>query len=423
MEDHGGKAAGLRADHTGVSVPPPQDPGNPATWVRTPTCDGNDRHELGMPLRQAVGLALGGLALVALSLHFHRYGHSFTAGIVMLLVPPITRATARWVDGPILLYRRWGRLKRLDLRTVTAVTAKKARSDTVALSAPGLRRPLRLIMRTRRHAMPAAAREHLRRWLQTPDARWNAAAEAVLGDKPVAVSVRRAKVSLALSVGPTLCGVAILIWLAVDHGPSRAIAGAPGYETLIGPNGKTLAIGHPWGLLDCQPVRLSVEASVPDWIYTQAAGVVAQARRDGIDITIETRRFRWQPARLYYAPGQSPGTTRRVGLFASSRTPPKLRHGRPERVQLDWNADLEPNGRHEDLTEADAILWRQTIGSDARLVRRAVRQLIGLTQGVLDSSRADSVFKSGGTIDDFSSADLDAMQVMSGCAAFSPRTG
>jgi len=37
-------------------------------------------------------------------------------------------------------------------------------------------------------------------------------------------------------------------------------------------------------------------------------------------------------------------------------------------VQLDWNADLDLSGRHEVLTEADGVLWMQSIGTDRRLV-------------------------------------------------------
>jgi hypothetical protein len=371
-----------------------------------------------MPPQQAAVFAITGAAVVALDGYLHVYGRSLGVGIGLLLVPLLALLFARWVDGPVLYYRTWGRLHRLDLSSVTAVTLGKRTvgSTSVSLLAPALRKPLRLTLSSRGYVMPPLAREHLRGWLVAPHVRWDAAAAALFdGDATAgAASRRRNRLRKAVLIAVPICVAGVGVWLAYERSTARAIAGAPGYRTFGGPHGKPLAVGRPWGL-PCRPVRFTVEEHVPDWIYTQAAAVVGEARRDGIDVTIETRRFTWQPGSLYYAPGQSPATTERVPIFVSGGTPPALPGGGREHIQLGWDAQLDADGRHETLTDAEGILWMKTIGGDPELVRRSVRQLIAMTQGIISTSRHDSGIARSSMIDRFSATDIAAMRLMSGC--------
>jgi hypothetical protein len=219
----------------------------------------------------------------------------------------------------------------------------------------------------------------------------------------------------AVLVVGSVCVFAVGLWLAVERGAHYpTIAGAPGYRTYGGPHGKVLAVGRPWGVT-CQPVRFTVEEHVPNWIYGQAAAVVAEARQDGIDVTIETRRFMWKPASLYYAPGQTPDTTVRVPIFVKDGTPPPRHDGSPQHINLGWDARLDDGGRHEALTDMQGILYTQSIGNDPRTARRSVRELIAMTQGIIDADRSDSAIALDSSIDRFSAADLAAMKLMSGC--------
>jgi hypothetical protein len=197
-------------------------------------------------------------------------------------------------------------------------------------------------------------------------------------------------------------------------GPDLAIPGAPGYSTFTGPRGKPLAVGRPWGE-PCQPIRFTVEEHVPDWVYAQVATVIAEARSDGIDVTVETRRFMWSPASLYYVKGQSPASTERVGIFARDELPPQLLNGKLEHINLGWDARLDRDGRHEDLTLAQGDLWMQVLDGHPKAVRRAIRQLVAMTQGIIRTSRQDSGIASGTNIDRFTPADIAAMKQMSGC--------
>ena len=200
----------------------------------------------------------------------------------------------------------------------------------------------------------------------------------------------------------------------LEHGPSLAIPGAPGYSTFTGPLGRPLPVGRPWGK-PCQPVRFTVEEHVPQWVYVQIAATIAQARRDGIDITVENRQFYWTPSSLYYVNGQSPASTVRVAIFANDGQPPRLSNGKPEHINLGWNARPDPDGQHEDLTSAQGILWMKSIDGNAQSVRRSIRYLIAMTQGIINTSRQDSAMAEGSTIDDFTQADVAAMKRMSGC--------
>jgi hypothetical protein len=400
------------------SVTPRQgDPGDPATWIRPVVCDGHDRHSLTPPWQHAVGAGAAGAILIAVDLHWHVYGRSLGAGIGLLLLPVFTVLFARWVDGPILCYRTWGWPRRLDLNTVTAVGVGKQAAGTrsVRLSAPGLRKPLRVGLRDRRYVMPPATREHLRRWLSSPRVHWDPEAVALFDGGAAPRTSRRSRLVVALVIVGSLCVVATALWLAPQRRPHHPIiAGAPGYHLYGGPHGRLLAVGRPWGTA-CQPVRFTVEAHVPDWIYQQATAVVSEARQDGINVTIETRSFMWTPGSLYYAPGQTPDTTVRVPIFIHDGTPPRRRDGKPQRISLEWDARLVDGGRHEAVTGMQGILYPQSIGHDPRAARWSVRQLIAMTQGIIDADRSDSAIALDSTSDRFSAADVAAMNLMSGC--------
>jgi hypothetical protein len=396
-----------------------RDPNDPSTWLRSFACDGHDRHALSMPLRLAASYGAGGAVLTILDVSLHVYGRSLGVGIGLMLLPGVAVFFARWVDGPVLSYRSWGRVHRLRLTSVTDVSVGR-RAAGLQLNAPGLAKPFRLALRSPGYVLPQPARDHLRGWLTAPGVHWSPEAVALFGDDAAAAgapTIRRRHRLLAtlLTVVLPLSAAGIgVAWLIHHRRPSRPIAGAPGYRTFGGPHGKPLAIGRPWGR-PCQPIRFTVEEHVPDWVYTQVDAVVAEARRDGIDVTLETRSFAWSPTSLYYARGQSPATVARVAIFAKDGSPPRLSDGGVEHIRLGWDARVDADGRHEDVTYADGRLWMQALAAAPQAVRRSIRQLVALTQGIIGTSSAGSGIARNTAVDRFSSADVAAMRLMSGC--------
>ena len=385
------------------------------------SCDGQDRHHLTLPVRQATASGLAGVTLIALDLLLHAYGRGLGVGIGLLLVPLFAWLFAQWVDGPVLYYRRWGRLHQLTLSSVTAVTVGNSRATRrmLLLAAPGLAKPVRVSVQSRGFVMSTAAREHLHGWLSTPQVQWSAQAAALLdpeGQSTSGTRGRRRLIAGLLGLALPLAGVGVGLWIVYEHGQDLAIPGAPGYSTFTGPLGKPLPVGRPWGR-PCQPVRFAVEEHVPDWVYDQVDAVVTAARRDGIDVALETRQFFWSPGTLYYMDGQTTASTVRIGIFADDGTPPELSNGQPEHIGFGWDAILDPDGHNEDLTQADGMLWMQTLGANAKAVRRSVRQLIAMTQGIMSTSRRSSGIARDSNIDRFTTADIAAMDRMSGCAA------
>jgi hypothetical protein len=235
---------------------------------------------------------------------------------------------------------------------------------------------------------------------------------------PVAPKPRRTGLVVGISIGVAvvlflgIAGVRAFVATVVS---GRNIAGAHGYVTFNGPQGKPLPVGRPWGQA-CQPVRFTVEEHVPDDVYAQVVSVVNEARADGLDVTLEDRSFNWAPSSLYYPAGKTADDVQRVGIFANTGPAALFSDGQPEHVKLGWDASTDADGKHEDMTDAQGELQLATIGGDPVAERHAVRDIIALTQGVAGSSSSASGLSNGPTApDNFSAADIAAMKHMSGC--------
>lgn len=398
---------------------PPRDPNDPSTWVTPVACTGSDRHALSLTPWHAALMGVAGLLLIVFDVHFHVYGRGLGAGIGLALAPALAALFARWVDGPVLNYRSWGRLHRLRLDTVTAVTTGRpaAGAVSVLLQAPGLAKPLRVSLRNRGYVMPPAARDHLRGWMSGPNVQWSPAAAALFDAHTASgtAPARRRARALGVVIGVVLPLVAVTgrVAIAYEANAARAIPGAAGYYRFAGPHGKLLAVGRPWGA-SCQPLRFGVDAQAPDWVYAQVAAVVAEARLDGLNVALETRSLQWFPQSLYYPSGQTPLTVRPVWISWRTGTPPARSDGTAEHIELGWDAAVDADGRHEDLTSADGELWMRAV-QQPQAIRRSIRQLIAMTQGIIRTTRSDSGIALDTTNDRFSPADIAAMKRMSGC--------
>jgi hypothetical protein len=206
----------------------------------------------------------------------------------------------------------------------------------------------------------------------------------------------------------------------VNERSSLDIPDSPGYTTYTGPHGYPGPVGRPWGRA-CQPIVFVAQSNVPDSVYNQAVAVVHQARAQGIDVAIERRDFYWTPRVLYYRDGQNYKTAVFVHIWVDSRTPPILATGRPEHIQLGWDTRVDADGHNEDLTNVDGMLHMKVLADHPELIRRSIRQLIAMTQGVAGTGNPSSGIADRTTDDRFTPSDVAAMLYMSGCVK--PRTG
>jgi hypothetical protein len=191
-----------------------------------------------------------------------------------------------------------------------------------------------------------------------------------------------------------------------------SIPGEPGYFAVDGQHGHPVSVGRPWGE-SCKPIRFAVERTVPNWVHAQIAAVVAEARKQGIDVTLESRSFKWEHGSLYYRSGQSAATTAQVDIVATGTTPPKTKGKLP--MDLTWNSKLDGDKRNEDLTSVTAAFSLPVLDGQTATVRRSIRQLIAWTQGISETTDPVSGITLRSFTDRFTPTDVAAMLAMSGC--------
>ena len=200
---------------------------------------------------------------------------------------------------------------------------------------------------------------------------------------------------------------------------SLAIPGHPGYFAVEGMHAHAVTIGRPWGQ-PCKPVRVAVASGVPDWIYTQITTVAGQARKQGIDVTVESRKLRWNHGSLYYRDGQTAATSAQIDVAATGVTPSTSKAKLP--MQLTWNSKLDADKTTEDLTSVSAVFSLPALKGSTRTVRRSIRQLIAWTQGISETTDPVSGITLRSFTDRYTSGDVAAMLAMSGCAKPSGNT-
>lgn len=399
----------------------PVDPHDPATWAQGISCTGDDSHLISIPARRLLGSAFSGAVLLAADLRFHLTGHALGVAIALLCSPLIAALFARRVDGATLTYRTWGVKSATSLWDVIAVDTGKTKS-TLVLAAAGRKRPLRINLRGRSWLLPPGARDHLEGWLRRPGVRISPSSDALLRNdptNPARLSARRRRRMpgvIIMLLGPVLGATPLLIAAVLPSGGSTAIAGAPGYATMPGPDGHALPVGEPWGR-PCAPVVLMLPRSISPWMQGQVDGVVSAARSSGVDVTVTAPEGLWNPQDLYPS-GLSDSSVEFVPLTLSSGPPGTVpANGGVAHSELDWNTGEAPDLHHATITWLSEKLYTQAIGHDARAARRAIRQVIAASQGVLSTTRTHSGIADGSRLDAFSTQDLAAMRVMSGCPA------
>lgn len=183
------------------------------------------------------------------------------------------------------------------------------------------------------------------------------------------------------------------------------------YGTFTGSHGDPPPPGRPWVNSQCKPIRLAAGRRVPAWAYQQMARVVDEARTDGIDVTLDSRDGSWNPKSLYYQHGQSPTSAAVVPVGATDAKPSKTQ----SHIKIGWDTQLTSHGKNEQFTHVTGQLWLRVIAGQGLSLRRAIRQLIALTEGVSGTNLRGSAIANLSTTDHFTLQDIAAMLQNSGC--------
>jgi hypothetical protein len=401
----------------------PRDPSRPATWISEFACTGRDNHPLSLPIIRFLPTAIGGGILLAVGIVTHSVATSVGPAIGLILTPLFVAMFARRVEGSTLHYRWWGFPRSRSLLQVAHVDTFQGRDTTatVMLCDPGHTNPFRLALRSPGFALPQSTRDHLYGWLHRPGVAISPWADALLrtgvpmDPGSSSGSQRRVLIVSGWVIGPLLSFAVSAVLIVGAFAPQLAIPGAPGYFTGTGPVGKPFPIGHPWGPR-CEPLLFEVVGSAPNSVYAQVATVVAEGRRDGLNIASNNEISSGGPTSLRYPPGVNPSTVPVIEVISNSTMLEHLANGDLEHIDLGWNADVDPNGRNEDLTAVQGTLFLRAIGGNTFVERRALRMLVALAEGVATTTVADSGIRDGATLDSFSASDVHAMKVMSGCS-------
>jgi hypothetical protein len=187
------------------------------------------------------------------------------------------------------------------------------------------------------------------------------------------------------------------------------------YGSFTGPHGYEPPARQPWAEGQCRPIRLDA-SDVPAWVYTQIGRVVAEARTDGLDVTLDRRNGSWNAGSLYYRDGQSAKSAAVVPIEATEAKPrPGQRH-----IEVGWDTRLSRDKHHEQFTEVNGTLWLKVIAGQRVSLRRAIRQLIAMSQGVGGTDLHGSGIANFSSHDEFTLPDIAAMLQMSGCVKKAP---
>lgn len=257
----------------------------------------------------------------------------------------------------------------------------------------------------------------LRRWLPT---------DRAPGEPPrFLVRTRRQRitwtaVTIGLGVLPLPAIIGLTSLFGITAGAASAdpvIPGAPGYYTVRGPHGKPLTVGSPWGAT-CSPVVVVTLNTVPASVYRVIARMVHTARAEEVNIVMARRDGTFPTSRLYTATGQ-PIRAHGVTVVPGNTTSPG---SAAPHHQIGWDAEITPDGRHEQLTYLQDTFYLSTLHGHPVMLRKVVRSMIGFSMGVATSTRPGSAFSEhlADAADRFSPSDVHAMLVMSGCAPYAP---
>jgi hypothetical protein len=199
-----------------------------------------------------------------------------------------------------------------------------------------------------------------------------------------------------------------------QHRDPLEIAGAAGYFTTTGPAGHPLPVGRPWGVT-CEPLIFSLGAGVPQSVSIALAQVIDEAEQAGLPVTLEDDRSRGYASVTKPSDPISHGTPR-VSIFGDMSPPPVTDQGL-EHFRFVWDAKVDPDQLHEDLTEVQAVLHLAYYNDDPFRERRSMRRILAFAEGIASTSASDSGLGRGTRRDSLSPDDVQALQLMSGCAA------
>jgi len=398
----------------------PSDPRDPSTWQTPFDCTRYDRHSLGAPLSRMLPFVVSGAATLLLYLSLDLPAGALGVGLGGLAVPIFAVLFRQELDGGMLRFRWWGVPRTLSLTDVSSVRVapRSGGFPTLLLEAPGRQR-VRFSLGTTLYAEQRDAVEHLWSWIDRPgvaiddDARALVTHDALEPDNVPAWRRRLARGFTIIMAAAVVGLIGLAVWTRGNETTRRRIPGASEYFRYAGPRGELLPVGRPWGQA-CMPTRFAFEATVPDWLYQQAILVVAEAHGHGLNVTIETRSFSWDPNDLHYPAGIGVGDEARVAIFGDDLSPP-VTNGAQATSHYRWDASPDPNTRHENLVKQSVTFHLPALLGDDLATRQALRSAIAFSMGVIRTENETSGVFDRSRIDRFTPDDVHALRIMSGC--------
>lgn len=212
------------------------DPMRPNTWATPFDCDGRDSHDVTTPPLRLLGLAFfGGAVSVATALYLHFPMGAFSAGIGLILTPLIAASSRQQIEGPVFIYRRGWRRRRLRLDTATEahVVVRRTRkggplkSTGLYVLGPDAPSPVKISVGAFRPGI-SDLRAHLAGWLLRDGVTRDSGVERLLhGELSISPPVRRRTRVLVLTMNSLvytviLAGLLLQIFVFRPSGPATS---------------------------------------------------------------------------------------------------------------------------------------------------------------------------------------------------------
>jgi hypothetical protein len=188
-----------------------------------------------------------------------------------------------------------------------------------------------------------------------------------------------------------------------------------GYQTFFGVDHRNLLPGRPWGRV-CTPVVIQLDPTVPETIRALAETVVDQARTGGANLTLANPDKTFDSTQLRLP---AKGEVVFVPIYAQANGGTKP-DGQPLRFQATWHSQHDLDGRHDVLTSLKGDLYTDPLAGDPVTTRKALRAIIARSAGVEPSTTSPGTglgARPEESTDRFSTADLHALRVLSGCSS------
>jgi hypothetical protein len=376
-----------------------------------PLCDGMDAHLLSVPIGVAAIVGWIGLLLFALAIRYHLGALALVTGIVLGLTPLSAVLFSKRVVASSLEYRTWGVKRRLPLERVDVVNEVSGSRTAIELHPASGGESITLALVSRYHVVPRVARAHLLRWLNHSDVVITPRAMEMLSQgEPRSGSRRRMRGRAVIGVVSAAASVALLVAGPVVRHSAQLVPGAPDYLVATNNVGQAVELGLPWGT-QCADIQVVPSNQMSIALYDQFRSVVPEANSDGLALRLDNRT-------LFFGPPSPPSEltsgiaeAAMVGIYSTASSGPVV-DDHPQLMTIQPYLSTTTIGNVYYFVMA--TFYRPTQASGLAL-RTAVRQLLAFSEGLGTSTTRSSGLRDGTKMDSFTSSDVRALGITSGC--------